>query len=680
MAAHLKGQGAFGVRMGPPVVTRRWTRRAGQGGHRRRRRTPPRRPAPAERDAAGARVVVPAARARLAAAGGRGRLRGRPAAVHLPGPARRRRRHAPHRGRRPRRDEPAVAAQHQEGRQGRASWSTRRRRATRPQGVPRPLRPHRRARPLHAAAAGLLPDHVRRALRAEDPDRIRSTWPATRATWSPPRSRSGSARHAWYSYGASSTEKREVRGSNAVQWAMIRDALAAGADVYDLRGITDTLDADDPHVGLIQFKVGTGGEAVEYAGEWDLPLNRPLYKAFDALHERGADDEPHPHRRRRPLARATCAPSPTATPAWCRSPRATATASASAGWPAASGCRPWARRRHPRGRHLRRAAARSPAGSTAPAGAHPVAAVRRRARARPATSPAGWSTRSAGSRTCRPARPRARTPGSCSSGSPAMLRHGMTAASCARRPRGSLGGRRGRGLEGVALHLPLAARLAPRRGAPADERRGRPPGSPTATPSGSATSPPTSWRALRASLPRLHLPARASAPTSGSATAARCGSRATVLDVHAVERGDAFGYRGRRRPKAGHIARRQRRHRPRHRPRGADRRPVAARPGPPTLARGGLDAVGFVRSPFSIDGKQRLFAEPPHMQASMLFLPARRARARRSATRSTSGCASPRPTFDRVVARLTVASRRPSRAHRVVPRAAARRAPRSPTR
>ena len=87
--------------------------------------------------------------------------------------------------------------------------------------------------------------------------------------------------HAWYSYGASSTDKREVRGSNAVQWEMIRDALARGAHVYDLRGITDTLDAEDSHVGLIQFKVGTGGEAVEYAGEWDLPLNRALYKAFD---------------------------------------------------------------------------------------------------------------------------------------------------------------------------------------------------------------------------------------------------------------------------------------------------------------------------------------------------------------------------------------------------------------
>ncbi len=92
--------------------------------------------------------------------------------------------------------------------------------------------------------------------------------------------------HAWYSYGASSTHKREVRGSNAIQWEMIRAALAAGAAVYDLRGITDTLDAEDPHVGLIQFKVGTGGEAVEYAGEWDLPLNRLLYRAFEAYLKR----------------------------------------------------------------------------------------------------------------------------------------------------------------------------------------------------------------------------------------------------------------------------------------------------------------------------------------------------------------------------------------------------------
>ncbi|WP_030321202.1 lipid II:glycine glycyltransferase FemX [Streptomyces sp. NRRL B-3229] len=87
--------------------------------------------------------------------------------------------------------------------------------------------------------------------------------------------------HAVYAYGASATAKREVRGSNACQWAMIRAALGAGCDVYDLRGITSTLDADDPHVGLVRFKSGLGGRAVRYAGEWDLPLRPMVYRAFD---------------------------------------------------------------------------------------------------------------------------------------------------------------------------------------------------------------------------------------------------------------------------------------------------------------------------------------------------------------------------------------------------------------
>jgi hypothetical protein len=96
--------------------------------------------------------------------------------------------------------------------------------------------------------------------------------------------------------------------------------------------------------------------------------------------------------------------------------------------------------------------------------------------------------------------------------------------------------------------------------------------------------------------------------------------RAAVLDAHPVERGDVFGYRGRSAPKAGTIlvvsggtahgigleA-----------PHAADSLVQRAA----SLARGGLEAAGFVQSPFSVGGKRRLFAEPPHMQASMLFLP-----------------------------------------------------------
>jgi lipid II:glycine glycyltransferase (peptidoglycan interpeptide bridge formation enzyme) len=118
------------------------------------------------------------------------------------------------------------------------------------------------------------------AMKAEDPDRIR-LYQATRdgqllaaTTWV----RVGE--RVWYSYGASSSVGREHRPSNAVQWRMMVDAAEAGAAVYDLRGISDTLDPDDHLFGLIQFKLGTGGEAVEYLGEWDYPLSPVLHKAL----------------------------------------------------------------------------------------------------------------------------------------------------------------------------------------------------------------------------------------------------------------------------------------------------------------------------------------------------------------------------------------------------------------
>ncbi|MBO7938753.1 peptidoglycan bridge formation glycyltransferase FemA/FemB family protein [Streptomyces sp. S9] len=86
--------------------------------------------------------------------------------------------------------------------------------------------------------------------------------------------------HVWYSYGASTARRREVQPNNAMQWRMMCDAHEAGAAVYDLRGITDTLEESNHLLGLLRFKAGTGGEAVEYLGEWDFPLNRLLHRAF----------------------------------------------------------------------------------------------------------------------------------------------------------------------------------------------------------------------------------------------------------------------------------------------------------------------------------------------------------------------------------------------------------------
>lgn len=92
--------------------------------------------------------------------------------------------------------------------------------------------------------------------------------------------------HAWYSYGASTTADRDARPSNALQWAMIQQAHERGCRIYDLRGISDTLDPNNHLFGLLQFKLGSGGEVQEYVGEWDMVL-RPMWaRAFDFYQSR----------------------------------------------------------------------------------------------------------------------------------------------------------------------------------------------------------------------------------------------------------------------------------------------------------------------------------------------------------------------------------------------------------
>ena len=290
MAAHLKAQGAFGIRIGPPVVTRRWTAQQVKDGiaddaTRSLVDVPP-----TERGTTGARVV-----SQLRALGWLpqsvtgGFAAGQPQynfQVTLAG----------------RTEDDLLAGMNQQWRRNikkaaKAGVEVVSTGSTTGDGsatggggdvleafhrlyVETAERDHFTPRPL--SYFRIMVD----ALSAEDPDRIRVYTArhegdlVASTIWI----RVGT--HTWYSYGASTTHKREVRGSNAIQWQMMRDSLAVGADVYDLRGITDTLDSDDPHLGLIQFKVGTGGEAVEYAGEWDLPLNRLVYKAFEVYMRR----------------------------------------------------------------------------------------------------------------------------------------------------------------------------------------------------------------------------------------------------------------------------------------------------------------------------------------------------------------------------------------------------------
>jgi lipid II:glycine glycyltransferase (peptidoglycan interpeptide bridge formation enzyme) len=81
---------------------------------------------------------------------------------------------------------------------------------------------------------------------------------------------------AWYLYGASSNDYRNVMPNYLIQWEMIRWAKELGCCIYDFRGVSGDLDESNPLYGLYKFKKGFNGELTEFTGEWDL-VNLPVY-------------------------------------------------------------------------------------------------------------------------------------------------------------------------------------------------------------------------------------------------------------------------------------------------------------------------------------------------------------------------------------------------------------------
>ncbi len=82
---------------------------------------------------------------------------------------------------------------------------------------------------------------------------------------------------AWYLYGASGNQYRNVMPNYLLQWEMIRWAKENGCRMYDFRGVSGDLSEDNPLYGLYRFKKGFNGELVEFIGEYDLLFSPGLY-------------------------------------------------------------------------------------------------------------------------------------------------------------------------------------------------------------------------------------------------------------------------------------------------------------------------------------------------------------------------------------------------------------------
>ncbi|MEP9381868.1 alanine racemase [Nocardioides sp. KR10-350] len=192
-----------------------------------------------------------------------------------------------------------------------------------------------------------------------------------------------------------------------------------------------------------------------------------------------------------------------------------------------------------------------------------------------------------------------------------MRRHGMSAAELWEAA--PLARRRAR-FEGVSIHLPMTGHNLPEARALMDDVVGA-----EAATVWVSHLTPSELEQLRTSYADLTVRPRVGTGLwLGDRGAFR--ATATVDDVHPLERGDGYGYRGRTALRNGHllVAAGGTGH-------GLGLEAPTGAPGlrsrAVAVAKGGLDAVGVARSPYLLDGRSLLFAEPPHMQESMLLVP-----------------------------------------------------------
>jgi lipid II:glycine glycyltransferase (peptidoglycan interpeptide bridge formation enzyme) len=89
-----------------------------------------------------------------------------------------------------------------------------------------------------------------------------------------------SGRRAYYLYGASANENRNLMGPYALHWSAMQYARAHGCVEYDMGAVSPGMNPEHPFYGLYRFKTGFGGRLDLRSGSWDYPLREAEYTAF----------------------------------------------------------------------------------------------------------------------------------------------------------------------------------------------------------------------------------------------------------------------------------------------------------------------------------------------------------------------------------------------------------------
>ena len=91
-----------------------------------------------------------------------------------------------------------------------------------------------------------------------------------------------SATRATYLYGASSSSRRNLMSTYALQWEAMNRAKIMGCEYYDMFGVAPKADPNHPMYGLYRFKTGFGGDLFHRQGCWDYPYQEEQYELLRA--------------------------------------------------------------------------------------------------------------------------------------------------------------------------------------------------------------------------------------------------------------------------------------------------------------------------------------------------------------------------------------------------------------
>lgn len=88
-------------------------------------------------------------------------------------------------------------------------------------------------------------------------------------------------RMAWYMYGASTDERKDLLAPYLLQWTALTRAWESGCSCYDMRGVySSDPKPGDAEYGIYAFKRKFNAELVNFLGEYDLVIKPTTYNTW----------------------------------------------------------------------------------------------------------------------------------------------------------------------------------------------------------------------------------------------------------------------------------------------------------------------------------------------------------------------------------------------------------------